>query len=158
MLVRYFTEVTCGLPDARATLLSAPESWIPGLVQEADGETSRLLARVGIGERVRITKQVEVAFGAPRAFGESLYLPIRWEATGSQGLFPVLEGDLELSAIEEGRTQIALSARYTPPVGGLGEIADRALLRRVAESTIKHFLDGLAARICSGIPVSRIST
>jgi hypothetical protein len=34
-----------------------------------------------------------------------------------------------------------MSARYVPPLGALGRAIDRALLFRVAEATIKNFLD-----------------
>lgn len=46
------------------------------------------------------------------------------------GLFPVLEGDLELAPLGEHLTQLAISARYTPPLDGFGLLADRAILHR----------------------------
>ena len=39
------------------------------------------------------------------------------------------------------RTQLAMTARYTPPFGLLGRVADRGLLHRVAEATVKDFVD-----------------
>jgi hypothetical protein len=41
----------------------------------------------------------------------------------------------------EDRTQLAISARYRPPRGVVGRAVDRALLHRVAEATLKDFLD-----------------
>jgi hypothetical protein len=34
-----------------------------------------------------------------------------------------------------------MSARYVPPLGALGRAIDRTLLFRVAEATLKDFLD-----------------
>ena len=34
-----------------------------------------------------------------------------------------------------------MSARYVPPLGSLGRAIDRTVLFRVAEATIKNFLD-----------------
>jgi hypothetical protein len=39
------------------------------------------------------------------------------------------------------------SARYQPPLGLLGSAADRALLHRVAEATIRDFVQRLAQAI-----------
>jgi uncharacterized membrane protein len=49
----------------------------------------------------------------------------------------------------EDRTQLAISASYRPPLGLLGRTADRVLLHRVAEATIKDFLDRIGAAIAS---------
>ena len=38
-------------------------------------------------------------------------------------------------------TQLAISARYEPPFGAIGRLVDRAVLHRVAEATLKDFLD-----------------
>jgi hypothetical protein len=40
-----------------------------------------------------------------------------------------------------------MSARYLPPWGALGSAVDRALLHRVAEATVKDFLDRVGAAL-----------
>jgi hypothetical protein len=40
-----------------------------------------------------------------------------------------------------------MSARYVPPFGVVGRAMDRAVLSRVAEATLKDFLDRVAERI-----------
>ena len=47
----------------------------------------------------------------------------------------------------EDRTQLAISARYRPPLGVLGRTVDRVLLHRVAEATVKDFLDRVGEAI-----------
>jgi hypothetical protein len=68
-----------------------------------------------------------------------------WEATGPEGLLPTLEGDLEVASLGPNRTQLSISAMYTPPMGAFGRALDRGLLHRVAEATVKDFLDRVAA-------------
>lgn len=150
MLIRYFIELSVPEGPLAEALAGSPEAWIPGLVREASDREERLLAEVGFGDRLRVSKQVEISMGEPTRLGAALYVPISWHATGPSGLFPVLEGDLELAPLGEGRTQLAISARYTPPLDGLGMVVDRALLHRVAESTIKDFLDQVGERLRSG--------
>jgi len=70
-----------------------------------------------------------------------------WRATGAERLFPHLEADLEVAALGPSRTQLSISARYRPPMGAMGRALDRALLHRVAEATIKDFLDGVGERL-----------
>jgi hypothetical protein len=60
---------------------------------------------------------------------------------GASGLFPALDADLEIAALDAHRTQLAMSARYVPPLGALGRAIDRAIMFRVAEATLKDFLD-----------------
>ena len=57
-----------------------------------------------------------------------------------RSVFPSLEGDLEVAALGPDRTQLAMSARYRPPLGGVGRAIDRTLLHRVAEATVKDFV------------------
>jgi hypothetical protein len=58
-----------------------------------------------------------------------------------------LLADLELGSLGEDRTQLAISARYRPPLGAVGQTLDRVLLHRVAEATVKDFLDRVGEAI-----------
>jgi len=53
-----------------------------------------------------------------------------------------------------------MSARYVPPLGALGRVIDRAVLFRVAEATIKDFLDRVREAVLSetGVDGSRDGT
>ena len=85
-------------------------------------------------------------------------LPLNWEPVGLEGLLPRLDADIELGALGEDRTQLAVSARYRPPLGAVGRTVDRVLLHRVAEATVKDFLDrlGHAIRLSQTGPAGRI--
>jgi hypothetical protein len=88
-----------------------------------------------------------VEIGASKTTAGLLFLPIRWRSATEAGLFPTLEGELEVAALGSARTQLGLSANYEPPLGLMGKIADRALFHRVAEVTVKDFLEGIGARL-----------
>jgi hypothetical protein len=146
MFVRYYLELD--LPAARVAvaLATQPEAWIPGLAIDADRHGGELLADVGVGLNGRrlVGKTVRIETGEVTRLGEKTVLPMSWIATGAAGLFPEMEGDLEVAPLGLGRTQLAMSARYKPPLGPLGDVADRAVLHRVAEATIKDFVDRVA--------------
>jgi hypothetical protein len=140
------------LPHPRAALekalLSAPDSLIPSIASFADDRGQHLLAEVGFPvEGHRVSKNVEIDVGTPVANAGKTWIPIAWRATGPTGLFPVLDADLEFASLGPELTQLALSGRYQPPLGLLGRTIDKALLSRVAEATIKDFVDRLARAI-----------
>ncbi len=147
MFARYYIELPLSAGDVERALTRAPESWVPGLAREADGRGTRLLAEVGFGEHARVERNVEIELGAPVRMAQKTLLPIRWKAADSPGLFPSLEADLEVAPIGPRRTQLAISARYVPPFGAVGRAMDRALLHRVAEATLKDFVDGVGAAV-----------
>ena len=74
-------------------------------------------------------------------------LPLTWDPIGLEGLLPRLDANLELGSLGVDRTQLAISARYRPPLGVVGRAVDRVLLHRVAEATLKDFLDRLGQAI-----------
>jgi hypothetical protein len=153
MFVRYYADLATPFAEVEARLLDAPERWLPGILEDAEDRGSRLLADVGFafGEERRVDKQVQVQIGAPYRIPRKTLVPITWSATGSERLFPSLEGDLELAALGERRTQLSISASYSPPLGAVGRALDRALLHRVAEATVKDFLDRVVEEVGAAV-------
>ncbi len=142
MFVRYFVELQLPAASATKALLHAPKQWIPALASRADEHGHRLLAEVGFPvDGRRVGKRVIIELGEPVRTPGRTWLPISWRATGPQGLFPALEGELEVARLGGTLTQLGLSARYKPPFGLLGESLDRALLHRIAEATIRDFVE-----------------
>jgi hypothetical protein len=77
----------------------------------------------------------------------SAVLALRWEAIGPDGgLFPVLDADLTLTAAGAG-AMLTLAGAYRPPLGPLDQAPDRAILNRVAATTIRNFLLEVAAQL-----------
>jgi hypothetical protein len=141
MFARYFIELPIEADRVERALLRSPRDWIPGFAGQANHKGDVLLSEVGFGEDVRVARQVAITFGQPVRTGSKLILPLRWVATGATGLFPALEADLEVAPLAADSTQLAMSARYVPPLGPIGKAIDRAVLFRVAEATLKDFLD-----------------
>jgi len=147
VFVRYFVELPLRSEDAEDVLLSDPESWLPVLADTADERGERLLAEVGVGSHHRTHAEVALEFGTPLRMPSKTILPFRWTALRGAGLFPALDADLEVAPLGTRMTQLAISARYTPPLGVLGRAIDRAVMHRIAEATLKDFLDRVAAAL-----------
>ena len=147
MFARYFVEIAMQPDRVEAALLEDPQAWLPGLATEATRRGDDLLSEVGFGEKVRVHRRVRIELDEPLLAATKTVLPLRWTATGAAGLFPELDADLEIAPLDAGRCQLAMSARYVPPLGVMGRALDRAVLFRVAEATIKNFLDRVAERL-----------
>jgi hypothetical protein len=119
------------------------------MAQGAHRRGDALLTDVGFGEAIRIEREVRLQLGSPIRTTSKTIFPFRWEAASHPGLFPSLDADLEVAPLGPTRTQLAISARYVPPFRAVGRALDRALLSRVAEATVKDFLDHVAARLTS---------
>jgi hypothetical protein len=150
MFARYFVEVPIDPLEVERSLTEASMPWLTRIAGEAHHRGDELLAEVGFGERIRFARQVKLTLGAPIRAAEKTVIPLRWRPTNAPGLFPPLDADLEVAALAPGRTQLAMSARYDPPLGVVGKMIDRTILYRVAEATIKDFLDRLADALLLG--------
>lgn len=153
MFVRYFLDLADPFEKVEAALLADPSSWVPGLAREAGEAGELLLAEVGfaVSEERRLDTEVEISIGTSSRAPGHTRLPMSWKPTGGGRLLPALDADLEVASIGTSRTQLSISARYRPPLGTLGRILDRALLHRVAEATIKDFLDRVGAVVATRV-------
>jgi hypothetical protein len=147
VFVRYFCGIDLPYIEAEGVLLQDPSSWLPGLVEESDEAGIRLLARVGFGAGLPIRKLVEVTVEEPLRVPGRTVVPLRWATGVEHSPLPGMEGDLELSQFGPDACHLAMSGRYTPPYGPVGEALDRALLHRVAEATVRDFVERVADAI-----------
>ena len=147
--MRYFTPVDVPFERVEEALLNDPQSWIPGLASASSDRGQELLAQVGfvVRDLLRIDKRVAITLGEALRLESKTILPVTWRPEGSETMFPTLEGDLEVAPIGPLVTQLSMTARYEPPFGLLGRAADRALFHRIAEATIKDFIDSSALRL-----------
>jgi hypothetical protein len=91
---------------------------------------------------------VHIEVGEPVSVpSSSTTLPIVWSAERGARAFPRLDADIEIAALGATRTQLSISARYRPPFGTVGRAIDKALMHRVAEATVKDFLDRVGERL-----------
>jgi len=157
MFARYYVELPIAPERVEAALLQDPSTWMTHLAEHANGRGDALLAEVGFGEEIRIARRVAIEFGHNVRAGNRFIQPFRWSASGPAGMFPALDADLEVAPLGSEHTQLAISARYVPPLGALGKLIDRAVLARVAEATVKDFLDRVAAALVENVaPASSI--
>ncbi len=150
MFLRYYVELDLPAAQVEAALLDSPSTWLPPLADGALKRGEALLAEVGVGPPgLRVSKRVAVRIGPPVRFPSKLSLPMTWEPGGR--LLPRLDAELELGNLGTARTQLAISGRYEPPLGTVGRTVNRLALHRVAEATIKDFLDRVQAALESSV-------
>jgi hypothetical protein len=138
---RTYDEVQARLGDDVAGLLGRA-------LDSARAEGENLRARVGPPSwPMLLAKTVEISPGPLRVHADRVLMAFSWEASGTSSLFPQLDADLEAAPLGADRTQLALRARYEVPGGLLGRGVDHLLLHRVAESTIRAFLN----QICEAL-------
>jgi hypothetical protein len=148
VFLRAYVVVARRFEEVGAQIAKGAGNWLPDMANDATGDGEKLLSELGfdLGKR-RVARRIKVEIGAPKASAGLIFMPIRWRAATEAGLFPTLDGELEIASIGSARTQLGLSANYEPPLGVLGKIADRALFHRVAEVTVKDFLERIGERL-----------
>jgi hypothetical protein len=101
-----------------------------------------VLTRVGpFGEVAGLSKKVRLELLTPCQVDQGVRLQLRWVATGTTGqLFPALDADLDLYAVDEQQCELSINAVYDPPLGALGAGIDRILLHRAARATMRALL------------------
>lgn len=159
MFIRYYVELSHPMAKLERAFLQSAATWMPDMAVVADERGQRLLTEVGfpVDGHYRIAKQVSVMIGKTIHSSNRTLVPISWRATGPSGLFPVLDGDLELAPLGPTRTQLALSAQYRPPLGLIGRTFDRTVLSRVAEATIKDFVDRIGQHLEAQLALGRLT-
>ncbi len=150
VFIRYYLELPVPFGEVEHALLANPGSWLPGMASDAEDRGERLLVEVGfeVGEDRRVERPVRIEIGDPVSVpSTSTTLPIVWTAERGGRALPRLDADIEIAALGARRTQLSMSARYRPPLGIVGRVLDKALLHRVAEATVKDFLDRVGERL-----------
>jgi hypothetical protein len=142
MFVGDEVRLDAGFAVARERLLRLGEG--DALLATSAGAYGPGLTRVGVAGA---SKLVWVHARVLSWTNISAVLALRWEAIGPDGgLFPVLDADLTLTAAGAG-AMLTLAGAYRPPLGPLDQAPDRAILNRVAATTIRNFLLEVAAQL-----------
>lgn len=140
MVVRVSTDVVvpCQADRARKRLDAV---W--GTVGE-----HRAVVTVGPRRRRWPTKQVRAEMSHHRDRGRTSVSALRWAPTGPlRRLYPVLDADVAVTAIDETSCLLTIAGVYRPPFGRFGRFADRAVMHRLAASTATDFADRLGRAI-----------
>jgi hypothetical protein len=150
VFIRYYLELQLPFEEVERALLADPGSWLPGMATEAGDQGEQLLVDVGfeLGNDHRVDREVQIEIGEPVSVrSKTTMLPIAWKAKNGIGPVPQLDADIEIATLGATRTQLSMSARYRPPLGMIGRALDKALMHRVAEATLKDFLDRVGERL-----------
>jgi hypothetical protein len=122
MFVRYYVELPLPAGQVEHAMLDSPADWLSTVAGEAQRRGDHLLTEIGVGPLgPRLARRVTIQVGQPVQFPSMTSLPLTWEPVGLEGLLPRLDANLELGFLGEDRTQLAISARYRPPLGSSGE-------------------------------------
>jgi hypothetical protein len=131
MFARYFIEVPLPADQVERALLDSPAEWLSAIAGAAQERGNGLLAEVGVGPlEAGLRRRVSLRLGEPVRFPSMTSVPLTWEPVGLEGLLPRLDANIELG-----------------PLGVVGHAIDRVLLHRVAEATLKDFLDRVGQAI-----------
>jgi Rrf2 family protein len=118
-----------------AARLSSGTAWLTAVARACDQEEPQADG---------LPKTVAVHLGqATEADGTQL-IPLIWEATGSRGVFPRFQGELQLTALDPERSELRLSGEYRPLSGANGHLPADALGRRAAHAPMRPFLRRIA--------------
>ena len=110
----------------------------------------RMGERLAVGPAKLLAAPVTLEVGDPVHSSDSVRIPMRWQAEGAEWLFPHMEAELVVSEITGELTRLALRGSYRPPFEGLGSVLDRLAFHRVAEATVRNFLERLAQELQAG--------
>ncbi len=127
---------------------SGDGEWLAPLATIATQEGEILRMRIGPSWAAGlVSREVQVMLWPARERDNALARSLTWVPSEWQSLFPLLDGEIELAPIGSDWCRISLAVAYTPPLGGFGARVDRALLHRVAASTVRSFLTQVATRL-----------
>jgi hypothetical protein len=145
MFTYYFVEAPGRFEEVEPALLEILDG-LPEAADVAYRHGEELRSRIGPGSSP-IAKAVRLDVGRPDRQDGQLTIPLTWKATGTPGLFPRMDADLVLAAVGPERAHLEFRGSYQPVLGPVGWVIDRTLLHRVAEASVKGFVDRLAAAL-----------
>ncbi|TME00546.1 MAG: hypothetical protein E6I76_00200 [Chloroflexi bacterium] len=148
MLIQDFVYIDAPVGVVGRRLAAGAEGWLTPLAARASRQDGTLEVRIGpAGDVPMLSRTTKVAVGSPVERGDTIVIPMVWQADGMSAAFPVLWADLEVAPLADGETQLTLLGRYDPPLGALGRQLDRLLLHRIAQASVRCFLEGVAAAL-----------
>ena len=142
MFVHYFTHVPLAMSEVEQRL-DAVRNHISDMADVAYREGEQLRAKVSPWEQ-GVAKEVSLELGLAEIHSFGLAYPMTWTASGAGLLFPELKAELMLAHVGQNLTRLTVQGNYKPPLGVVGKAADRAVLGRYADATVRNWLDQLA--------------
>ena len=152
MFLKTYTELPVDFQRVLDAMREQPTEWLQEIASHLSYSRRRMLVEVGLGVQGHpLSRTARLEVGQPVASEHVASLPLRLEFDEHEGLLPSFTGSLDAAWLGEGRTHLALSAGYEPPLGILGRLADRALLHRVAEIVAHDLLGRIAEELTARV-------
>lgn len=151
MFVYYFVHIEAPFLRAETAVLGQVGA-LPVLADESYREGAALWPRDSEATRVG---PVRLIAAVPTRGPSETVIPLLWQATGPPILFPAMEADLVVASVGPSLSQLTFRGFYTPPLGRLGRTLDRAVMHRIAESVVKHFVDRIAISVAGELAPAR---
>lgn len=143
----YYTQLDVDFGDAVAVLAGDPARWLPTPGQP-DGKDWRVtLDASGTVPAALAHRTALVELDPLERLTDRAWRRLRWRDAAAGRALPVLDADLELEALLDGTSRLALVGSYEPPGAFIGGLADAAAGHRVAEACVRRFVLDVAARL-----------
>ena len=159
MFVQDFKIIDRPYEEVAAALAAGAGAVLEEALRATRREAERLKAGIGHpGWPPVLSAGLELRTGPVRDRDDAMLVAFGWESAREASLLPRLDADLEVAPFGAQATALALRGRYEPLGGILAQSLDRVLLHRLAEATMRSFLDAIslgltAERLAS--PVAR---
>ena len=135
-------------PSVQAAVFGVdPAAWLPTpATRTKEGYLSELNAE-GALPRPLARHRVIVDLGAATENAGRSARTLSWRSATAPGLFPVFDGDLELTSLPGGDRQLSVMGTYRPPLAVAGAAGDALVGHAVAEACIRRFVLDVADRM-----------
>jgi hypothetical protein len=143
--VQDFKVIDLPYDQVASCFVSGVENLFEAGLGPARAESERLGSKVApVKWPTVLGPTLELRQGPLRNAGNVLLAAFSWE-TGEMSLIPCFDADVELAPFGSQQTSITLRGRYDPPLDAFGLRGQEALVQRLAESTLRAFLDGFCS-------------
>jgi hypothetical protein len=106
---------------------------------------------MAVGPAEFVSAPIDLEVGSPIQGHESTTIPMSWIATAGSTLFPRMDAEVVVSPAHSSMTHLEFRGSYRPPLEGVGRLLDRLALHRIAESTVRNFLERLVQAVTAEI-------
>jgi hypothetical protein len=86
--------------------------------------------------------------------GPATRLELEWQAAKAPALFPVMRAELTAYPLTSTETQLDFSGVYEPPLGPVGTALNAVAGHRIAEASVRRFIEDVAAYLRQALPAA----
>jgi len=141
VVVQHSIRIDRPVESVSAALAAAPTGWLPSLVGAAPGAAGKAIAALGV------RKEVTIRLGEPVTSGWWTEVPITWQASYIQKMFPLMTGKIGIVPVAGRATTLTVCGAYEPPPKRIVGHLDEVLVYKVAEAIVKELAESVAERL-----------